>query len=641
MVGDIDNPKDSNNQSDSPANSDNLSSKSDESVAPSEELQEVDSTNVIDAAQTASVESNDSKPGVPVASEDSSSESSDSDANDVEPESSSLDPDHLYKHIKNLVKDLKKALENGQLRECISLYEQCQARLKKLDDIDYKPASCKKIHKNLNKLSFEIQNLKKWRNWGMNQARQGLIEQLIALKDSKEHPKDLHAKLKAIRDQWNKWNKTGDFPNQKLRESFSDAYNEAFAPCRAFFKDQKKLRKQNHKTRKNICTDLESLYDSTDWGHKPDWEVIVDAIRQAKKQWKAAVPLNKKDWDISNARFDEVISKFAPHLEREREKGVQFRQELIRKANELDAQPIKVAIDKAKSYQVEWKTVAVRTRKKKENQLWMDFKSACDRQFQRRAEMHKERDKQRKKNTEQRQLLISEIKSINQLSHAEIEEAAASVSDIQRRWRQTTYSGKGKSDSLEAEFNNEVAKFKKLSKQAEKLKLESLFQLLNSKAQICDSLEQARYSTNSNSVVDESKLKWESISDNCGPFEARIQDRYASACDMFECDSEVDSEFVDQTNQNLEAKKRICLQLEVLADLDSPPAFAKERMQYNVMRLNEVMTKRAERTDPEDEIRILLIEFWLTGPVPEEHLESINERFQRIRSAMKSTASTN
>lgn len=637
MVGDIDNPKDSNNQSDAPANSESLSSKADDSVVPSEDLQEVDSTNVIDAAQSAS-EPNDSKPNVPIASEDSSPESSDGNANGTESESSSLDPDNLYKHTKSLAKDLRKALENGQLRECISLYEQCQTRLRKLDDIDYKPAGRNKIQKNLNELSFEIQNLKKWRNWGMNQARQGLIDQLIALKDSEEHPKDLHTKLKAIRDQWNKWNKTGDFPNQKLRESFSDAYNEAFAPCRAFFKNQKKQRKQNRKARNSICEDLDSLYDSTDWGHKPDWDVIANSIREAKKQWKAAVPLNKKDWDITNGRFDEVISKFAPHLERERERGVQFRQELIRKANELDAQPIKIAIDKAKSYQVEWKTVAVRTRKKQENQLWTDFKSACDRQFQRRAEMHQERDKQRKKNTEQRQLLISEIKSVNQVSQAEFQEASAKVLDIQRRWRQTTHSGKGKSDSLEAAFNNEVAKFKKLSKQAEKLKLESLFQLLNSKAQICDSLERARYSTNSNSVVDESKLKWENISDNCGPFESRIQDRYSAACNVLEGGSADDENFVDQTNENLEAKKSICLQLEVLADLDSPSAFAKERMQYNVMRLNEVMTKRAERSDPEDDIKNLLIEFWLTGPVPEEHFESINERFQRIRAALKSTA---
>lgn len=638
MVGDIDNPTDSNNQSDAAANSESLSTKSDDSVVLSEDLQEEDSTKVIDGTQSAT-ESNDSKPNVPVASEDSGSDSSNSDADGAESESSSLDPDHLYKHIKSLVKDLRKALENGQLRECISLYEQCQARLRKLDDIDYKPSSRKKIHKNLNEISFEIQNLKKWRNWGMNQARQGLIDQLIALKESEEHPKDLHAKLKAIRDQWNKWNKTGDFPNQKLRESFSDAYNEAFAPCRAFFKNQKKQRKQNYKARKIICADLESLYDSTDWGHKPDWEVIANAIRQAKKQWKAAVPLNKKDWDITNGRFDEVIGKFAPHLERERERGVQFRQELIRKANELDEQPIKVAIDKAKSYQVEWKTVAVRTRKKKENQLWTDFKSACDRQFQRRAEMYKERDEQRKKNTVQRQLLISELKSVNQLSQAEFQEASARASDIQRRWRQTTHSGKGKSDSLDAEFNNEVAKFKKITKQAEKLKLESLFQLLNSKAQICDSLEQARYSTDSNSVVDESKMKWESISDNCGPFESRIQDRYSAACGMLEGGSADDAKFVDQTNENLEAKKSICLQLEVLADLDSPPAFTKERMEFNVMRLNEVMTKRVERSDPEDEIKNLLIEFWLTGPVPEEHFESINERFQSIRSALKSTAS--
>ncbi len=560
-----------------------------------------------------------------------SSEQSDN----AETKSGGIDAKLTLRQAKDLAKELKGALEDGQLKECISLYEQCQARLKKLEETEHDPASRKKLQKKLNKFQFEIQQLKKWRNWSMNQARQELIDQLIALKRSEEHPRELHTKLKSIRDQWHKWNKTGDFPNQKLRQSFTDAYNEAFEPCKEFFKEQKRQRKQNKQRRKNICADLERLFEATDWGHQPDWRVIGEALRNARKQWKSAVPLNKKDWDTTNAQFDEVMDRFQPYLEQERQKGIQFREELIRKANALDAEPVKVAIDRAKIYQKDWKTVVIRTRKKKENELWKDFKSACDRQFQRRADMFKEKDRQRKENSALRQNLLSEIRSLNQLSPSEIKASVSKLSDIQQRWRQTRDSGKGKPDALQSEFNNEVAKFHQSIKQANKLEAQSLFVLLEKKAEICETLEQSHRESDTDSVLVEIKRKWESCEDRCGEYEDAIQRRFSEACQVLESGSSVNSAVRERANKNFEEKKSICLQLEVLTELDSPPAFAKERMRYNVERLNAVMTKRSERTNSESEVNDLMVQYWLTGAVPEDHYNSINERFQRIRSAVQ------
>ncbi len=573
----------------------------------------------------------------PDAAENSDLNPADCETINTEPEDRKFDPAEALMRIDDIEKKLKSALEDGQLKECISLYEQCQARLRKFQESDhkhYKVGKRKKIQKKLNTIYIEIQNLKKWRHWGMNQARQELIAELHTLKESKQHPKDLYSKLKSIRDQWHKWNKTGDFPNQQLREGFSKAYDAAFEPCKIYFSEQKKLRKQNKKQRKEICIELETLFESTDWRHNPDWQLIWDAIRTARKKWQSAVPLNKKDWESTNARFDEVMEKFKPHLERERDKGVAFRKELIRKANALDSESVKDAMTKAKSLQLQWKTVFIRSQKRKENELWEEFKDACDRQFERRLKLQQEKNRQREENRHLRRKLLKEIKTINQLQPEEIKATALTVANIQERWKKTTSHDRHVTDTLETEFNDEISKTRKLVRQAEKLETESLFLLLERKAEICELVEQALQANDADSVLAENKRKWSSIADSCGDCESTIQERFSAACHMLESGSSADAR---QIAENYEAKQDICLRLEVLTDLESPPEYARQRMQYNVERLNAAMTKRSEHSNPEQEINELMVQYWLTGAVPSEHHESIGRRFHRIRSMLQNT----
>jgi len=357
-------------------------------------------------------------------------------------------------------------------------------------------------------------------------------------------------------------------------------------------------------------------------------------IRQARKAWKSAVPLNKKDWDTTNARFSEVMDRFRPHLERKRQQGIQFREELIRKAEALDGEPIKVAIEKAKSYQSEWNSVAIRARKKQENQLWNDFKQACDRQFQRRSDLRKGQELRRQESKAECQSLLEEIKTINQRADSEIKQAAAQVADIQQRWKQANAFGSKKSDIATA-FNHELSQFRRSMKKAKRVEMEQMLSVLEQKADICNALELSIGQANTATMIAANQKKWDTIEQTCGEHEASVQARYAAACKQLQNASAIDQSHAEQSEKNHAIKKNLCLQLEVLTEIDSPAEFARDRMAYNVDRLNAVMTRQTSQTDSNDEINALLVQYWLTAAVPEEHHQAISDRFKRIRSKLR------
>ena len=162
--------------------------------------------------------------------------------------------------IEELVVELRQSLSDGQLKECISQYEKCQAKLRKLSEIGFKSKKLTNLQKTINGLYFGVRELKDWRHWGMDQARLDLIEKLKKLQNFQGDPRDLHIQIKEIRELWNSWNQTGDFPNRTLREKYTSAYEEAFKPCKKYFKEQKKQRKTNKNLRKEICVQLEEAY---------------------------------------------------------------------------------------------------------------------------------------------------------------------------------------------------------------------------------------------------------------------------------------------------------------------------------------------------------------------------------------------
>ena len=606
------------------------------------------SSSVIDAAVDTSSDASekqiDGEPdSVQSDSPDKSEESSDAEEQIIvqsetntekEDKRNTTDAEDLVVQTEKLYEALKMALEDGQLRECISLYEKAQAKIKRLADLNYDSKRLNKINKRINSIHAQVRELKDWRHWGIQQSRLDFITKLEKLADYEGNPLQLYSQLKELRETWNSWIKAGDFPNRAMRERFSNAYEEAFKPCKAYFKQQKKQRKANKKLRKQICQQLDEFFEETDWS-QPDWSAVTATIRSARKQWKNAVPLNKKDWNSTNAKLDEIIGKFDSHLERERQRGVLFRLQLIEIAESLDSEPVKVATDKVKQLQQDWKTVNVRDKKKKEKELWDKFHIACDRQFQRRAEIRKSFEGKQRESTQTKKALLGEIRRINRLPIDQIKIHASELSTIQNKWAGASATGGKSRSSLDNEFKREVAKFRQTIRKLNKIEIEAALAVLESKAKLCDEIELHAIRGTNKADVHSYRNRWASIEDQCGEFEEAIRNRFESACAMFD---DSDTSNSNQWQQNLQAKQDICLKLEILSKIDSPPEFAQDRMQTNIARLKSAMVDHSATADPEIETRDLLVNYWLTGAVPEQAHESLNNRFNRIREELSKSS---
>ena len=180
-------------------------------------------------------------------------------------------------------------------------------------------------------------------------------------------------------------------------------------------------------------------------------------------------------------------------------------------------------------------------------------------------------------------------------------------------------------------FYHEVAKFRNHVRNAEKKSVQSSLAVLAKKAAICEKLELTAIGGESDSKLQLSQTNWDKIAGNCGEFESAINERFKSALDLAQNAPIVISEDLSRIlAKNLAIKQKICLQLEICTELDSPPEFSRERMLMNVERLKAAMSKQETNSDTENKTHELLVNYWLTGAVPVDALGSLQQRFNRI-----------
>ncbi|MGB4859102.1 MAG: DUF349 domain-containing protein [Dokdonella sp.] len=267
---------------------------------------------------------------------------------------------------------LEKALESGQSSDTEVAHARVELARANVDG--ELPSG---LHKRLGISEAEYADSAQWRNWGANQRRMQLCEEIESLPDAVLHPDALATRLREAQAEWTRVEKALglDHPDAMSRR-FRAACRRAIEPARPYFEKRDELRATATGELEALIERGSALPEEID-----DWKTVIASRRELAS---ALRDLDRVDPRQRKALADRIKSGLSAIDERvdARDKAVAERKEaLIAKASALSELGDKrAAISTSRDLQKQWQASGNGMRRRDEQQ-WKQFRAAVDAVF--------------------------------------------------------------------------------------------------------------------------------------------------------------------------------------------------------------------------------------------------------------------
>lgn len=462
--------------------------------------------------------------------------------------------------FQTLADDVEQALDQGQAKQAANL-------LKKLNQVTGQQRISKSASAQINRLKARLQELRDWQGFATTPKQIELCEQMEALLKIDKDPEQLAADIKALQQQWKQLGGSGT--DQQLWQRFQEAANAAYIPCQKFYDEQAVLRQQRVSARHELIQQLTDYEGGLDW-QQADWKMVQQTLNSARQSFRTLAPVDRQQHKTTSEAMDAICDRIYGHLKDEYDRNLAKLKLLVGRAETQCANDdLQQATDTIKQLQQEWKTVGV-TPRNADQPLWRQFRQHCDAVFERL----KEQRQQRKQGIEQ-DIAIAEA-AVNELI---AEGPSISLSAAQEKTEALT---------------QRIAELT-LPKQVEQKIRKQISTLLNDTKQRRQQQKE-----------DEKQQSWTSLlnliefinDDSVLPAVERLPAEFTQQeIEAVYCPSE--SEI---TVDNDKALQTLCVQLEILADIDSPKQASDIRMQLQVERLAKGLGQQDSLVDQRKQI---------------------------------------
>jgi len=532
----------------------------------------------------------------------------------------------LIDEIKNKLPKLDDALTKGILRDATNLRNSVQNNLKKLDRLNVKG-----IHKYKNQLveaSAKIAELHNWKSWANTPQKEALIEKVEALIDSDDDPKEIAFIVSQARKEWKKLGASEKDTSQELWEKFQEVCDKAFEPCKAFFEKESEVREQNYQIRVAFLDNFEQFINITDW-ETVDWKKVEQLHRQAKNEWRTLGQTDIEQRKELNKRFYAAYNILRDKLKEEWHRNFDAKQSLIDAAVELESEDdLRTAITKAKELQNNWKKGG-RIEPSKERELWKSFKAACDKVFARRDEVHKQKVQEAAETLNNKETLCEQIEQLAQTAVEEIEQARPELHKLQKEFELINTNAREKEKELKRRVNDALDIFERKLESFGKLEKLIMLKTLEKTAQLCEEAEAAIEQGSSSDKIETivSKIKELEKVANV-PWQQKLEKRVEQ---LSKLDNDALKSLIDQNYDDLNIAT---IQLEILADMETPADSSEQRLKIQAQRLSEKLQNHEDKNAWEEFLEIEAS--WLSiGPVDSKRLALLKSRRATAISALR------
>lgn len=273
------------------------------------------------------------------------------------------------------------------------------------------------------------------------------------------------------------WKEIGPVPsdkNEEIWERFKTASDAVNRRRQEFYDKIKQEQADNLAAKNALCERLEEVLKVVPETIK-QWNEQTDKVNELFGLWKTigsvAKSENEKIWeqfkkpiDLFFERKKEAFAK----MKSEQEVNQNHKLELCVKAEAIAERcDWKKATAELIDLQKEWKTIGYVPRKQSEK-LWLRFRAACDKFFERKAENYKAQKSSESENIAKKEAIIQEVKAFSFTEDKQ--KNLDTIKDFQRRWAEIGFISPNERQRLWEEFRAAIdAHFDKL--QADNMEL--------------------------------------------------------------------------------------------------------------------------------------------------------------------------
>ena len=337
-------------------------------------------------------------------------------------------------------------------------------------------------------------------------------------------------------------------------------------------------------------------------------------------------------------RFQRILRQLDEHLDAERNREFQRRQQLVQQVQALAESPdLRAAIEAAKKAQAEWHPT-VQALPRQEQALWKEFRAACDVVFARRQSEQHAADTERQDHLQRKRDLCAEIEALAAAGPDQLAGARARLQTIQHEWEAAGPVPRAEQRALDQRFEAALRQFAHHEKTQRRTKVRETFQRLHDRARLCARLEAllAAPPADTEATLAEARETWETLPELPAALLEPMRQRFAAVtAALSDADSASALALSASLERNLERKRIWCVCMEIAAGVESPPEFAALRMEYQVARLSASLAGAAAKADALYDPRRLQEEWCLTGALPAGTEAELDARFLRALDAWR------
>ncbi len=536
--------------------------------------------------------------------------------------------EHEIEVLEQWLGELDGHLSRGELQPAISLHDKIRHRLQKAEGVP--PARRAGLSARLHEARPRLDELRGWRRWGTGQAREGLCAEVESLSGQDVDPADVGARVRAARAQWQHMDREEGPAPAELWQRFDQACTRAYEPVQAYVEEQSRLQEQSLQGKRELCAGLDEFERTVDWTN-PDWAQVERTVQDARRRWREFGPVPRKHVKGIEKVYREVMKRLDGRLHQEREQEIERRKKLIDRAQALiQVEDLRAALSEARDLQSRWQPT-VRGRRREEEALWRDFRTACDAVFARRDSEREAARAERQSNLARKVALCEEIETLTRAPAEELARAVGRMAAIGAEWDGAGQVAKADQQAIERRYRVACEAFAQRRREALEAQSRAELEGMRLRAELCDRLEALiiddERSSDLAAAVHEAQVQWSALAPLGDDVEGPLRRRFEAAAGALERGGEARQALLDALGSNIDLRRDLCLRAEVLAGVESPPEFAQARMALQVSRLSQTLGGQGSQEEAQG-LRELFWQWCRVGPVPREHHAELEARFR-------------